>query len=756
MYLSYADTLAPVLVHPESITIGSPVTWNTAQSKFTNIEVPAGASLTINAPLAMAPGTYIIVRRGGILVVNSTITAGCGGMWGGVIVEGEGNMPQKDTTGQYSSAQGLMILNSSGVIEHALVGVGVHGEDPGKVDYGGGIVEIKGNIKNCTVATRFERYRYDSKPNASIIRGYFILDDNYRSTEEIKPVLLQIREINWLSITASWFYDNRTQGCIRRTSRADGIVARDASFYVSSSPFRNLDYAIYTDELSSSGYASYKVQNSLFFNCYTGVYSALPDPFSITGNTFSVGRPPMCPVISAKPDLRGVHLDGIELPEGIEISNNNFILGNYDSGDVPIGVDCSGTGNMENKIEKNTYTYLNFGNRANGNNGDFSGLRYECNHTDNLYADYIVEEGGSVRNVQSGIDPQFGNLTATGNTFNTNVTYRWFNDGASITCYYVAVPEQDLTINNTGGSTGIDPFPTNQPNLSCSSVVEPCPPPCEAERDEWEGRFFQEKSDWLAKKALYPTLADSTAQAALNKEIISHRSAMDIEGGKVIRDFALDSTGTKVDSVLVWIGNLARYGADLRLARHAFFTGDLTTYDQWLSDIPNRNVLSSEQSAELDDFTQVLAPLRPYVQTGKSLYTLPASLLDSLEYWASDCTDPGFIAKVILRRNGREPETICGETQSERPIVSQSNLTHTPNIRIYPNPNNGVFSVKVPQEDSGPVRLTLQTVDGRIVLKQTLAISGDIDAKHLSPGIYICHIFSNVGASFVTKLVISH
>ncbi len=751
MYLNYSTTLADVLIQPESISTGSPVTWNTAQSKFTNIEIPDGATLTIGATLSMAPGTYIIVRRGGKLVVNGTITAGCGGMWGGIIVEGEGNSPQK-VNGQYSSAQGLLILSAYSLIEHALVGVGIHGEEPNDVDYSGGIVELKGAIRNCTFGARFERYRNGTEPNAGTVRAYFLLDDDYRNTENTKPVLMQMREINRLNISTSWFYDNRTQGCEGRRSRADGIVADDASFYVATSQFRNLDRAILADPLYSGGYGSYQVRGSWFFNSYTDIYSALPDPFIITGNTFSVGRPTMCPVISQVPELRGIHLFGGNLPEGITLSNNNFILGNNDTDDMPVGVDCFSTGSMENFIRKNTYTNLNFGNRASGNNGGNTGLRYECNTTDNILADYLVTAGGSVRNIQGDLDLQTSTTTAAGNIFAAStVTERWHNDGAPVTYYYLDVPEQDPS----SGSIGIDAFPADQPNSNCSTTVEPCPPPCEAEPEKRKSRFFQEKSDWLAKKAIFPTLTDTVAQETLFLEIIAHRSAMDIEAGKVIRDWAMDSTGAKVDSVLVWTEHLATYEADLRLARHAFFTGDLSAYEQWIADIPIQNELSSEQSAELNDFAQMLSTLQPYVQSGKPLYALPNSLLDSLEYWASDCSEPGYIAKVILRRNGRETETQCGETESERPVVSQSILSPSLNIRIYPNPTKGAFFVEFPQKD-GPMRLVLQTVDGRtLALEQTLATPGLVETSNLLPGIYICRVSNSAGTSFVSKIVIS-
>jgi hypothetical protein len=103
-------------------------------------------------------------------------------------------------------------------------------------DFGGGIVEIKGTIRNCTNAVRFGRYRDGSEPNAGkLSAAYLIINDNYRDPGGNKPVLLQLREINRLHIGSTWFYDLREQDCAGRDSRAHGLIADDASFKVQTS-----------------------------------------------------------------------------------------------------------------------------------------------------------------------------------------------------------------------------------------------------------------------------------------------------------------------------------------------------------------------------------------------------------------------------------------------------------------------------------------------------------------------------------------
>ncbi len=760
-YLKNASILAPMLVDPEVIATGTPVTWSTPTSKFTNIEVPSGATLIINDVLEMAPGTYIIVRRGGTLIVNAAITAGCGDMWSGVVVEGNGNFPQKETNGQPSSNQGRLVLNTDGVLEHAQTGIGVYDfENPDDADDGGGIIEVFGRIRNCTKGIQFERYRNANTPNASIVSGAFLtLDGNYRGTTAAQPEFLHLREINRLDIWGTWFYDNRTQNCTGRTSRAKGLVADDAAFRLRSSLFRNLDRGILSDPLKSGAYGAYDVQNSTFINCYTGIESNLPDPFSITGNYFGIGRPPVCPVVTAANEpFVGMQMHGYALPQGITLTENEFQPEDSDEDETLIGTDCSGAGSMENYIRKNTYRDLNFANRASGNNGGPTGLRYECNENyDNIQADFLVTANGSVRGIQGDINSDLQSSTAAGNRF-SDVGYTWFNDGAPVTYYYWEnIPEQDP---NLGAMfTGIIIKEATVPNPNCSTGVQECPPPCELEETEtWKDQFFQEKTDWLSKTAQYDNLTDTSAQAALLREIMAHRSAMDIWGGRVLRDFALDSTGTKSDSVLVWMEHLHTYEADLRLARHAFFTGDSIGYAQGLNDIPIRHNLTEVQEDELTDFADMLEVVRPHTDTAGYCRRLPKTALDSLEQWASNCNEPGFIARVLLLRNGRETVSNCGDTSAQRPVPAptlSNAYVAVAGLRIFPNPTKELLFVELPQSSS-LVNISLYALDGRVVLERTVTSSTIVDCSRLPQGIYVCHVMDQYGIPRVAKVVISH
>ncbi len=745
-FLANASVLQPLLINPEVIASNTSVTWSTSQNKSANIEIETGATLTIASDVTMMPGTYVIVKRGGTLNITSagSITSACG-MWGGVIVEGTSDEAQE------LPYQGKVTLD--GVIEHAVRGIGVHGLNEKDPNLTGGIVEAEGIIRNCATGIQFNRYRDSesgvSLPNESYLYFCrFFLDNNYRG--EQKPVCLRLNDITDLSIRASFFRDNRTEGCSGRSSRADGILAEDATFKVKPlCHFLNLDHGIRasTFPLDNGGY---EVRGSTFENCYTAIESSLFDAITILENNFDLERPEACPFVQTEP-IVGVFL--MSHTEGLVFAENNFAGINNNQDDTYIGTDCLGLGTMENEIRENVFSDLDFANRASGGNGGSEGLMYLCNtQTGNMF-DIFVSSGGVVREVQGRVTlPGPVNISA-GNTFtpsadigfdNTNgtqvVTYFWNDD----------VEEENPDLYSVEPPT-LDADPSGQANPDCGTGIDECLPCEENELDALKQQFFQERNSWQTKLAIYPTLTNVQAQQALQTEIDAHRSAMDRTGAPVLRNYLLDSTGVRPDSALTWLAHLRRYEADLRIARHHFFNGNFTAADQWLDDIPSRNELSTGQSDELSDMIGVLAVLQPHLNGGTAIDQLPNPALDSLKNWAFDCSEPGFVAKEVLRRNGLEVETECGGESK----LSYSNLPARKlnGIQIFPNPSYGDLSVAFPTHIEF-LNISVTTLNGQIVFTTTLQAAGDIYLPGLPPGIYLFSAVSDTGTRFNQKLIL--
>ncbi|MBL7796123.1 MAG: hypothetical protein JNJ90_06420 [Saprospiraceae bacterium] len=74
--------------------------------------------------------------------------------------------------------------------------------------------------------------------------------------------------------------------------------------------------------------------------------------------------------------------------------------------------------------------------------------------------------------------------------------------------------------------------------------------------------------------------------------------------------------------------------------------------------------------------------LRAY-ETG--LRRLPATALDSLETWAENCNEPGFLARVLLLGNGREVMPDCGGG-SARPGLYFCRVVDASGLRLAVKP----------------------------------------------------------------------
>jgi Secretion system C-terminal sorting domain len=75
---------------------------------------------------------------------------------------------------------------------------------------------------------------------------------------------------------------------------------------------------------------------------------------------------------------------------------------------------------------------------------------------------------------------------------------------------------------------------------------------------------------------------------------------------------------------------------------------------------------------------------------------------------------------------------------------------------VFPNPNNGIFTVQFPEVNKMGGRYSIIDISGQEVLSGEIInsnITNQIDASSLAKGIYIIRI-NNSKASFVKKLVI--
>ena len=753
-YLALASDLQPIrlqdVVYPGSSPSG--VSGNI---------IVASGELTISSPLQMLPGATIRVKKGAKLRVSSTITAGCGKMWQGIIVEGDAFDPSQSSTNQ-----GQVDVVNGGIIEHAVCGIDVQDvlAPNGGVGTGGGVVRLwlNAQIKDNILGIRFGQYNFQN--HSSFIGPIFSVTNDFRGGN-IQPTLLELNAIKGLSIRFGRFWDLRNS-CPNPILRAIGIDSRNAGFRVSlSSRFEQLFRGIRADKLNESNGSLY-VSGSFFISCYKEIELISSGSFSITRNNFSINKPGACP--SFMSEVKGAEIRG--MTTGFNFSGNHFHSDNPDiPAEILIGTDCIGLGEgMANTIFKNDYINLIFGNRASGFNGfDEDGLLYLCNSNETNYGGDFRITSGSIRKTQGEVDPQTNTVRAAGNTFSGPPTDFWctiVNDGAEIDYhFYNGDPAQDPGTpgdpNNICDVTGFVKKPTNQPNSSCADP-EPCHPCPEAEMESWKSRFYQNHQQWLAKKALLPFITTPVEQMAEAEAIKRLRIFMNQDANRILTQYSLDTLNVETDSIVRWVSLVQTYPADLRLARHYFFTGDFGRFDTLWSQIPVNYSLNDGFQSEFDRLDGVYDVLRPHLQQGGLLNALSGTLLDTLAAYTAQCDEAGFLAEMVLRRNGIERSPDCSESQL-RSLSGKQKGNASPgkqsNPKIYPNPANNVLRIEYPSSNLGG-HVRLFDMQGWLRRDLRLPASGglvEIQVSDIPSGLYVAKWFCN-GQTGYAKVIISH
>ncbi len=738
-YLENSATLADMQLPP----IYNPSTVPSSPSG--DIVIEKGESFTVNSTLEMLPGASITVEPGGSLEVYSTITGACGQMWQGIIVIGKPSAPDGHDD---LSEHGYVWVHSTGKIEHARCGIAVHGADyDGTVltGKGGGYVKVTGGtFENNQMGVRYGEYH---RPNKGHFWGAdFTITDNYRG--EASPVFVELNAVQGL-----WFFycsfQNLSTDCSSKESLPIGINSLEAGYKVEACNFEDLYIGIKGFELEEFG--SFNITGCSFSGCYTGIDATKCENFRITGSDFSIKKPSEC--ASSANDVIGIKLQS-NTP-GFRLMKNDFFYdGMGDPDETLIGIQCSGLGSgMDNMITRNTFTDLDIGNRASGNNGNLQdGLIYTCNTNVSNPDDFIVTTGGTIRKVQQDFD-NINDLLPTGNIFSEELNSFFNNGPTSITYhYYDSGSAQDPI--SAGFWQGITAEEVNIPNGNCSD-----PPPCEdCPPDSWNDNFFNYQTDYFTRKDNLQYLTDTNQIAAELDTIHTLRRLMDRNASLILQHYSLDTLSFNLDSILTWLTRVNTLPSDLRLASHYFFTGNLEEFDTLWAEIPVKHELQDYQEGELDELGLVYSLMRPQVENGDPLDRLPQATIDSLMFWKSWCSEPGFLAHSLLWRNGLETEPDCSAGMGSRSDDTEKiTKIKADRLIIFPNPTTGQITIVIPSKTIEG-ELLIHTLQGFIVRKEMvngLINQVQFSTEDLAAGVYIITFKeTNNGVLYHEKLII--
>jgi len=274
----FADPLPPTSVVLDLTTVSGNEIIDGDYLVQNNIEVLSGGILLVeNSVLYFSPGTKLIVKPGGKLIINgSTLTNSCGDLWQGITVLGNSNLDQ-----QTDNNQGVLEVRNGAVIENAINAIYVGNPNNPGDNNGGGIIRIDNatfrNNRTAVAMPKYQNFAFNDTNihinNVSYIKnstfettdGFYQMDNTYPyafiSLWQVDGV--QILNNNFKNISSSI-----------NLFKGRGIIAQSASFSSIDNNFENLYHAIKGTN-SSSTYC----RTSTFKNNY---YDAI---FTDTTNT---------------------------------------------------------------------------------------------------------------------------------------------------------------------------------------------------------------------------------------------------------------------------------------------------------------------------------------------------------------------------------------------------------------------------------------------------------------------------------------
>ncbi len=383
-------------------------TWDQPTTRYTDIKVASGNTLTITTTIRMATGTHIMVEAGATLVLDGgTLTSACGNRWQGIQVWG--NYDQTQTPAH----QGRLIVRNNSVIENAKEGVSMW--KPGDWATTGGIVQASNStFRNNWRSVAFLAYQNTQTngyvaPNRSYFKNcIFKTDTNY-----LLPIIGNYNMVTLYAVNGVKFL-----GC-------DFIYDRAVSTY------NELQGAIFTSD------ANFRVDNACNVNLPFGepcpeantkhsTFTGFNKAIHTMGATWNVGPEIKDAIFSA--NMVGIDFDAVVTPAAIfnEFTVGNNVFEAFESADNHLGIkvnncdeyiveeneftgsDVNGwtthgvytfsgaySGNS-NAFYKNEYSGLSSASIAAGNHaelneqGDYIGFRFLCNLNQNNTNDFEV------------------------------------------------------------------------------------------------------------------------------------------------------------------------------------------------------------------------------------------------------------------------------------------------------------------------------------------------------------------------------
>jgi hypothetical protein len=730
---------------PLFITSGQEVVWDKIKLLNRDVIVEGGAKLEIRCSVMMGEGKRIIVEPNAELVLKSHITALCD-TWQGIEVWG-GSGSQYTVGGVRN--QGKFIASSGSVVENAQTAVRLYGPT---VNEAGGQISCNGttfrNNAQGIVFAPYQNYWPYSVPTAwqGQPRSYFasfsdctfITDDNYNLSQSF-DAFVEMTAVNGVRFYGCDFNNSQTQMVANSIEDYGwGIRASESGFRVDArctgstypcisydrGSFQGLGYAVQVT--NANEIRPYIIKQTDFSECYFGLYNSGVSNATILHNSFSLGQVPSSAVSN---DQIGAMLEmGLA---GFTFQENDFI-GMPGNALNTAGIICRDLDEFNNEIRRNTFSGIDIGNLAEGDNAsspvatEERGLTYLCNENNGVADDFAVANvfgTNRIRPSQGLAEDAGGQITyrASGNQF-SYIGTDFDNQGEQIKYYYY-----ENGVNETPISIVGDILPEIASENTCPSTY--CVPPCKTleEVDISKEKYYEESAKremaLIEKEA---ALLNNNMELAETKEEEAgyYRLQMDKEAYMVVLHLVYDTVQFNVDTLATWVENLDLFSMNVIWALQQQSEGNNSQAEATLQRISKRGNLSPQDLKDLLDMPVLMEALR-----GKAPHEVSPRHFKGLE---SLTTDPqsftGNIAKNILRQHGYYFAPIYHFPKRQGDTVNKD-LGHSANtersvLSVYPNPNTGQFSVHwqpIVEPAAEQAKLQIRDLSGRLVFEQAVS-----------------------------------
>ena len=386
-------------------------TWSENRTIYTPIKVEAGNTLTITGIIRMATGTNLLIEPGATVILDGgTLTNACGGVWKGIKVYGNRNLPQA------SSTHGRLILKNKAVIENAANAVTLWKTDDWSTT--GGIIQATNStFRNNKRSVEFLSYQNQQSngyiaPNRSFFKDCtFEINDDYLIPEEGNKQMITMYHVDGVQVMGCDFIYTRDVSSYNELKAA--IYTIDANFRVGntcSSPFLPIGQPCPEANTKHSTFTGFnkavhatgaemnvgpQIKDAVFSENMVGItFDAVVAPAAIF-NEFTVGNNEFY----GGDDDPNFHL-GIKINDCDEyiVEENKFFGSDAHDWDSH-GVYTFAKNNYSNSNElyKNTYSDLASASIAEGlhaqppvDNDSYIGLRFVCNQNQKNINDFEV------------------------------------------------------------------------------------------------------------------------------------------------------------------------------------------------------------------------------------------------------------------------------------------------------------------------------------------------------------------------------